>query len=147
MAVGAAGGTKAQPAGGLGAGLAGAEPGFGTGVPKVVTSRGGARELPSEPVGGSSVSEKTMSQSLRSFLACGTRQPWAPACALGQLMEGRIVSGGAPAPADVTSPSPINFPWYQFSEPESYLHGFPTEPNFPGSVFQHSIVFPLTFQP
>ena len=72
---GGRGGTKAQPAGGSRGGTGGGGARLrDLSSLKVVTSRGGAWELPSDPVGGSSVSgEKTMSQSLRSFLACGTR--------------------------------------------------------------------------
>lgn len=72
---GGRGGTKAQPAGGSrgGTGGGGARLRERSSL-KVVTSRGGAGQPPSEPLGGSSLSgEKTMSQSLRSFLTCGAR--------------------------------------------------------------------------
>ena len=116
----------------------------------MVTSREGAWELPSDPVGGSSVSgEKTMSQSLRSFLACGTRGSPGPRLRFwASSWKDVIVRWGTGSSLTSLLHPPSIFPASVF-EPESVIPVlvFQLESNFPCSVFQHSIVFPLTFQP
>lgn len=89
-----------------------------------------------------------MSQSLRSFFALRHEgQPWAP-LALGSSWKDMIVRWGTGS--SLTSLlHPHQFSLHQFSNPESVISVlvFQLESNFQVQFFQHSIVFPLTFQP
>lgn len=147
---GGRGGTKAQPAGGSrgGTGGGGARLRDRSSL-KVVTSRGGAEEPPSDPEGGSSVSgEKTMSQSLRSFLACGMRGSPGPRLRFwASSWKDVIVRWGTGSSLTSLLHPPSIFPASVF-EPESVILVlvFQPESNFSGSFFQLELTFPLFFQ-
>lgn len=137
---GGRGGTKDQPAGGSRGGTGGGGARLrDLSSLKVVTSRGGAGEPPSDPVGGSSVSgEKTMSQSLRSFLACGTRGSPGPRLRFwASSWKDVIVRWGTGSLLTSLLHSPSVFP-ASVLEPVSVIPVlvFQPESNFPGSVFQ-----------
>lgn len=149
---GGRGGTRAQPAGGSrgGTGGGGARLRDRSSL-KVVTSRGAAAEgPPSDPAGGSSVSgEKTMSQSLRSFLACGTRGNPGPRLRFwASSWKDVMVRWGTGSSLTSLLHPPSIFPASVF-EPESVspVLLFQPESNFPASVFQPELVFPSIFQP